>query len=272
MSIFITPNYVLSAGANANHPHIGYQTWVRDRSALDVVASSETGEGQKDAILRPETHEFWQANVLPADIIIDLGQARPVDYIGIAGHTIGSAGASVKAEHSPDGSVWADFASEVAPVDDAPIMFFDESISRRYWRITFPGSGDVPKMAVLHIGQVLASPTSIYGGHSPATLSRNTKLFQNMSDGGQFLGQYTRRRGIIGNLNLKNLEAPWYRTNFDPFVRVAREFPFFVAWRPIDWPLEVAYAWTDSNIKPTNIGRRDLMQVQFPFKGVGYID
>jgi len=272
MSIFTTPAYILIAADIANNPHIGYQTWVRDLLAADISVSSETAGGPKDSILRPNTYEFWEPIALPAEIVIDLGVARAADYVGLAGHTIGSSGVAVKVQHSPDGTTWTDFGSEVSPTDDAPIMFVDESVTKRYWKIEYPNSGTSPQLAVIYIGQLLVSPTSIYGGHSPATLSRDTKLFQNMSDGGHFLGQYIKRKGVKGNLTLRHLGAGWYRTNFDPFVLAAREFPFFVAWRPVDWPLEVAYAWTDANIKPKNMGKKDYMEVSFNFTGIGYLD
>ena len=272
MAILIEPAYVLATSPDENNPHIGYQNWVRGRDADDLFATSEVATGPKDAILRPDTAEYWQGDTLPAIIRVDFGQARSVDYVGIAGHTIGSSGASVLIEHSPDNSVWTQFGSTAAPAGDAPLLFLDESISRRFWRVTFNGSADVPKMAVLYIGEILVVQRSIYGGHSPAILSRDTKLNQNMSDGGQFLGQYIRRRGINGKISLNNLTAGWYREHFDPFVQAAREFPFFVAWRPVDYPQEVAYGWTDKNITPTNIGKKDFMQVSFDFKGVGYAD
>lgn len=272
MSIFITPAWILSVAGFENNPQIGYHTWVRDLEPADISVSSETPEGPRDAVLRPNTYEFWEPISVPANIVFDFGVARAVDYIGLAGHTIGSSGANVKVEHSTDNAIWVEFGTEVAPVDDAPIVIFDESVIRRYWRITFPLSGTSPTISVINIGEILSLPHSIYGGHSPSTLSRETKLFQNMSDGGQFLGQYVKRKGVTGNLTLRHLGAAWYRQNFDPFVRAAREFPFFVAWRPVDWPLEVAYAWTDANIKPKNMGKKDFMEVNFNFKGIGYID
>lgn len=272
MPIIITPAYVLSTTPDENNPHIGYQTWLRDLQDSNVIVSSQADSAPKDAILRPDTHEYWQPSVMPASIVVDLGQPRPVDYVGLAGHTIGSAGGSVKIEHSADGISWTEFGSELAPSTNAPIMFLDASVSRRFWGITFTNSGEAPRLAVVYIGQALVIQRSIYGGHSPANLSRETILNQNMSDGGQFLGQYVRRRGITGNVRLRHLTAGWYRDNFDPFVRAARQYPFFLAWRPVTFPLEVAYGWTDSNIKPSNMGKKDFMEVGFDFKGVGYVD
>ena len=493
MPIIIAPAYVTEKTPDANNPHIGYQTWVRDRSAVDITASSETASGPKDAPLRPDTSEFWQGNALPAEWVIDLGQPRPVDYIGLAGHTIGSSGkvaflklpgasgnyastpdaapldivgdidlraqvalddwtpvasqeviskslttgnqrgyrllvlstgalqlqwsadgtaviskdstvsvgfadglrkwiratldvdngaagndvkfytsddgetwtqlgatvttagvtsifsntsplelgateggtvfplagkiyaaqvysgiagtlvfnanfkkqlngtesffelssnaavvtvnqsgdpkaeitsqpTVLKVEHSPDNSVWTQFASDLAPADDTPIMLLDASISRRYWKITFTGAGDVPALAIVYIGSMLVNQHPVYGGHGPAVLARDTRLYQNMSDGGQFLGQYIRRQGVVGSVDLKRLTAARVRSSFDPFVKSARKFPFFFAWRPVDYPLEVAFVWTKDNIQPTNMGIRDLMQTQLSFRGIGYAD
>lgn len=174
MPIVITQAYVLQllgAAGNPKHPHIGYQTWVRDLIPDDISASSETQQGPKDAVIRPDTHEFWQGNAMPAIITIDLGQARPVDYVGIAGHTIGTEGATTKVEYSSDGVNFTQFSNSLTPSGDVPIMFLDSAVSRRYWRITLSGSVGIPKIAVIYIGQVLAMPRSIYGGHSPASIT-----------------------------------------------------------------------------------------------------
>ena len=151
-------------------------------------------------------------------------------------------------------------------------MFLDTKIPRRYWRITLTGDGDLGKIAVINIGEILLVQRSIHGGHAPAVLNRDTEMFQNLSDGGQFLGQYVKRRGVNGNVNLRHLEPGWYRNNFDTFVKAAREFPYFFAWRPVDFPLEVAYGWTKNDIRPSNMSIRGLMQVDFAFKGIGNVD
>lgn len=270
MPVIITAGYLL--GAPGNHPHIGYQTWVRDLTPLDLSVSSETSEGPRDSILRPNTHEFWQGSELPATMTIDLGSHQNVDYVGLAAHTIGSDGQAVLVEYSADNSTWFTFAASLNPTTDAPIMFIDTSVARRYWRITFTGTGAVPKLAVVYIGEVLLLPRPIYAGHSPAPLSRDTILIQNMSDGGHFLGQYVRRHGVNGSVSLRHLKAQWYRDKFDRFVRAAREFPYFFTWRPLTFDKEVAYAWTEANIKPSNMGVKDFMQVRFNFQGVGHVD
>ncbi len=88
-------SYVLSAAVPLRNPRIGYQTYTFALAAAAVTASSETASGPKDAPLRPETAEYWEAGALPATWQLDLGANRNVDYIGIAAHTIGSLGLSV---------------------------------------------------------------------------------------------------------------------------------------------------------------------------------
>jgi len=59
------------------------------------------------------------------------------------------------------------------------------------------------------------------------------------------------------------------RSDFDPFVRSARQYPFFFAWRPQTFPLEVGYVWVEEDIRPVNMGRNTFMQVGWEMQGVG---
>lgn len=268
------------AGAQASdtpltHARIGYQTWTRGLSPSAVTVSSETADGPGDAPLRPDTYEYWEASSLPATWTVDLGVARDVDYVGIAGHTLGTKGSSALVEYSTDNSNWTTFATDTAPGTDAPILFLDDAKFARYWRVTIDGQdspGDPPRVAVIYLGEVLKMQRMIYGGHTPMPLARDTVLQNALSKGGQFLGQNIRRMGVTGDAAFKNLTAAWYRANFDPFVKVARQYPFFFAWRPATYPAEVAYAWATADIAPSNMGQKDYMSVAFAMRGIGYTD
>jgi hypothetical protein len=265
-----------AAGMPLTHARIGWHTYTRTLDDGDVTASSSTTEGPKDAPLRPDTAEFWQASALPATWTLDLGTLSDVDYVGIAGHTIGSEGGAIKVETStntfsgsPLEEVWTTFANQIAPADDAPILFLDDSRSVRKVRLTLTGAGTVPRIAVVYAGEVLAMQRMIYGGHTPITLSRQTVLYRALSRGGQFLGQGIRRLGVQGTAHFRHLTSDWYRANFDPFVKAARQYPYFFAWRPEDFPLEVAYAWTPDDIAPVNMGVRNFMEVGWSMTGIG---
>jgi hypothetical protein len=254
-----------------------YQTWLRDLTASDITASSETDDGPADATLRPDTYSFWEPESLPATIVYDLGTTRAVDGLGLLGR-IGSVGVSVTVEtndgdqiNSPLEDEWTEFASDAGPADDAPLLFLDESRDIRKIRLTFEGTGStMPRLAVAYAGEVLKMERMIYGGHAPGRLSRMTVLNGALSRGGQFLGQDFRRHGVETSYSFRHLTAAWVRANFDPFVKAARKFPYFVGWRPDDFPLEVDYGWTPEDIRVSNMGIRDFMQVTFPVVGWGY--
>jgi hypothetical protein len=76
---------------------IGYQNYLRGLSPTAITASSEdVTNAPKDAPLRPDTAEYWQPTSLPATWLIDLGSTKTIDYIGIAGHTLGSSGSTLR--------------------------------------------------------------------------------------------------------------------------------------------------------------------------------
>jgi hypothetical protein len=117
------------------------------------------------------------------------------------------------------------------------------------------------------MGRILTMQRSIYGGHAPITMSRETVLHQSLSRGGQFLGQGIRRVGLVGQASFRYLTPAWVRSDFDPFVRAARQYPFFWSWKPGDYPDEVAYAWCGEDIRPSNQGVREFMQVGWAMSG-----
>jgi hypothetical protein len=281
--VIVVRNAFVAAEAVAGRPltraRIGYQTWTRDLLASSVTASSADDEGPGDAVLKPDTFTFWEPTSLPATLVIDFGTGRDVDYAGLV-HTLGSSQCSALVETSdgtfagsPEEQVWSAVASEVAPGNDAPLLFLDTSRVSRYGRITVTRSGSsstMPRIQVANFGEVLAMPRGIYGGHAPMNLSRDTVLDRALSKGGQFLGQGFVRYGMKGSASWKYLEPDWYREYFDPFVQAARSYPFFFAWRPSGYPLEVAYAWALGDIQPSNMGARQFMQVGLEMHGIGH--
>ena len=271
MIVFSAP-FLLSeaeAGRPLTHPRILYQSLLADLLAEDITVSGETDEGPRDMPLRPDTHNYWRPPALPATWVADLGETQDVDSVGVVG-TLGSSQASLLVETSIDDGVWVALGSEIQPADDAPILFLDDSRQARKLRLTVQGVGPVPRIASVYAGESLAMARPIYGGHSPLTLSRDTVLEGTLSRGGQFLGQDFRRHGVSGTFDFRHLTAAWYRANFDPFVKAARNRPYFIGWRPETFPLEVAYVWTLDDIKPMNMGLRDYLAVSFPARGIGH--
>ena len=265
----------LAAAAAAGQPltkaRIGYQVHSRDLGlgAAAVTVSTEDPAGPRDAPLRPDTAEYWLPTALPATWTLDLGTLFDVDYVGVAGHTIGSEACGLLVETSQDGSTWTTFAADVSPADDTPILFLDDSRSIRYVRLTLTGLGDPARLGVVYVGQALAMPEPIDGAYTPITMSRETVLRTQQTRGGQFIGQSLKRYGVSGDATFKNLTASFVRSDFDPFVKSARQYPYFFAWCPQYFPLEVGYCWAPKDIRPKYMGIADYMQVNWSMNGLG---
>lgn len=267
MSILITQSALLDETREYpfTHSHIGFHTLTRDGT---LTASTETTGHPAYAAGLPNTYESWIASALPSWIQVDWGSSIECNYVGIASHDIGTTGAGVAVQYSNDGVSWTDAVASSTFQTDTPIMMFFDNIIARYWRLYITGA-TVPTIGVWYVGRALAMQRPIYGGHSPITLSRNNITRSNRSEGGQFLGRYIVRSSVRAQYSYKHLEASWYRSCFDKFVLSARQYPFFIAWRPLDFPREVAYGWTTSDIRPSNMGIRDLMEVSFDVEGIG---
>ena len=65
-----------------------------------------------------------------------------------------------------------------------------------------------------------------------------------------------------------HLTPSWYRTNMVPFVEAGRETPFFFAWRPSSYPLEVGYAWLLNDPQMSNQLPNGMVQVELAMGGI----
>lgn len=257
MGVEITAGLLAAGGIEQSlrKPRIGYENLLFERPVSSFSATSSAPGYPADAVSRPDTAERWRGESSSDTLTINLGATRSFNYIGIAAHTLGSEGASVTVQ-----------GEQITPADNRPILLLMED--RSDYQINLNISGGPASIGVVYVGRVLEVMRPVYGGHTPGALSRETTLKRSLSRGGQFLGQQIRRKGTSSGLDLANLSPEWYRDRFDPFVEHARRFPFFLAWRPTRFPDEVMYAWAPDDIKPSNSGTRDLMEVSFSVRGM----
>jgi hypothetical protein len=256
------------AAQSLEFPRIGWDTITRDLLPSAVSASSDTQTGPADAVLRDDTAEYWLPNTLPATLTIDFGRLEDVDYVGVAGHTLGSSACSLKLETSMDGVTFAQFGLDYVAADDSAQMFLDTVRQARLLRLSVSGAA-APKIAVVYVGKVLVMEKRVTGGYVPITMARNTVKRNQVSRGGQFVSTSIRRMGVDGTATFEHLSSSFVRNSFDPFVKSARTFPYFFAWNPLTFPLEVAYCWTDKDIRPAYEGIIDLMRVSWNMQGLG---
>lgn len=246
-----------------SHSRIGHQSYTRTGTAS---ASSAQTDFPADAPLNELTYEFWRPTALPATWTLDAGSSVSGNYIGIAAHTLGTSGNTVTIQGSNDNITYVNIDS-VSPTDNSPIMFLFASVSYRYWRITL-ASGSFPSIGVIYVGTVLEMLRPCYGGLTPISLSRDSVIRPNRSEGGQWLGRSVIRSGSSMKVGYTNLDNAWVRTTFKEFIEDAVIYPFFFAWRPDNYPEDVGYVWVADDIKPSNMGRNSLMQVSFDMTGL----
>jgi hypothetical protein len=228
-----------------------------------VTASSAVAGFPASAAANPLTYEFWRPETVPATWAVDAGAAVTCNYIGIAAHTL--QGAEVEIEYSLDNSTWEKIGSN-GPTNNAPIMFLFAPITARYWRIVV--KNQVSSIGVVYIGQTLDMQRPCFAGLSPINFTRETVIRPNRSESGQWVGRSIVRQGSSMSVSFRHLEYDWYKNNFDPFVEEAREYPFFFAWRPDDYPETVGYVWTAQDITPSTMGIRNLLEVGFEMQGL----
>lgn len=235
-----------------------------------VAAVSSVAVGYfADAPLNSLTYEIWQ----PVSMVTDqtweyqhTGSAS-ANYCCIGAHTLGTSGCSVKVQYYEAGG-WIDLTTTHTPPDDSPIFFmFPEQAATR-WRIYLSG-GSAPEIAVVKFGVALEIPRPMFGGHSPITLARSTVLRSNRSETGEYLGR-TKQRAINSTAyQWRHLTNAWVRANWPSLQRAIEAEPFFIAWRPLDYP-DVAFAQVDEVPVPTNMGIRDLMEVTMSIRARAY--
>ena len=200
---------------------------------------------------------------MPATLKLESTVIEKVNYLALGAHKL--SGFTVKVEHSLDDSDYTTVSEFFVTKNNAIMVLFAET-EVKYIKITITGTGS-PEIGIAYFGKALVMERSVYGGHTPITMSRETEITPHISEAGEFLGTTVVRRGYSSGYNFNNLSASWVREKFDSFIQHARTRPFFIAWKPDRFADEVVYGWSPADIKPTNIGKRDLMSVSFDVRG-----
>ena len=272
MTLVISGSIALSPDSEIlplTHPRIGYENLLRGDDVTITVSSEQDGY-ERDSVTNGFTWDFWKPETIslgvPAVIAFEFTEAKEINYCGIAAHNLTTVEASAELQYYDyTTSAWVSLG-EVLPGSgngNKIIMFLFDTVFASLWRVIIRGEGDTPAIGVINLGKTLDVERRLYQGHTPITLSKKTVIKPQLSEGGQWLGRSIIRNGASTNISLKNLTAAWIRTFFYPFMEQARIYPFFWAWRPEDYPDEMAYCQITDDIRPTNSGPRDLMSVNF---------
>jgi hypothetical protein len=278
MSVVIAQNLVLgdivSGGGviNANNPLIGYQQLA---TTGNISATTEAAGFPASFLVNPSTNLRWEGVIASpaADeyITLDLNTEELVDYIGIARHNFFSAQIPVSIETLDEGSPesWTEIISSVIPPNDGPLLFRFAPQGITSIRIRMQPGNAAPTAAVVYAGKLLVLQRRLYVGHTPINMGRNTKVSNQRSESGNFLGRIILSETTSTQFTLKNLTPVWYRAYIEPFLAGrGREDAFFFAWRPSDYPYEIGYCWLTSDATPQNDLTNGMMSISFDVAGI----
>ena len=249
-----------------NHARIGHNSLTLDGG---TVSASTSAAGFEAANLSNGlTYARWKPVSVSAWVKVVATTETAASYMGVAGHTLGTNGCTVKAQGSSNGTTWSDLSADISPVDDSPIMFLFAPATYTQFRLLI-SSGNPPVIGAFYVGATLDMMRPVYGNVIPMELSRVTKQYPRKAVSGQFLGQSKVREGVKGSITWKNLNDAWYRENFDPLAEHAIDDPYFIAWNPLRSPDAAAFVWTNDDVSPSPQGQRDLFSVTLPMEGHG---
>lgn len=256
----------------ANNPVIG---WEQLATIANTVADSETVNNPVRNVCNPATNLKWVSGSTATQYItITTSRVDPVDYVALAEHNLGSTSCLVSVEgyaelDDLDAPIWEELIGPVALVNDQPLVLRFEPRSLIGVRVKLVPDGVAPSIAVLHVGKLLVLPREIYGGHTPITLGKRTQVSSGRTSRGKYLGRITLQQSVSTSASLEHLPKGWYRTRFAPFAEYANaDGTFFFAWRPQEFPAEVGYCWTTSDIVPTNSQPEGFMTVDIAMSGI----
>jgi hypothetical protein len=216
----------------------------------------------------------------PTSIFINTN-ASLINYVAIAGHNLGSSGATVALEgdaepsgSSPDNNSPEDveWITGFQPTDDSPIIMMFGEVEAPTIKIRLLHGGGTTsttpmEIAVIFVGYATVMDEGIQADHTPLPLAKTRKSVIGQSENGSFLGRIVLGEWVQSTATFANLESPWVRDELIPFLEYAAEYPFFYAWSPNTYPDEVAFAWMDGDPVPS-FDIDGYASISFDMKGV----
>lgn len=253
----------------SDHPLIGANNVVTISNIAADPLSTLAGYPASN-LANPATHREWRSNaVADRRLTVTTDGITPVDYLAIAKHNFGSAQIAVSVEGLIDG-VNTTIAGPVMLTDDSPVLFRFPLAAMPTVKLLMLAGIEAPRAAVMYLGKLLVMEKRIYVGHTPLPHARRSTFSNGMSESGNFLGriQLGSWRETVASFHL--ISPAWYRSTFDPFLAQQKQLPFFFAWRPLTYPLEVGYGWLIDDPMPTpqDSGEGNLIAVDLHIGGV----
>lgn len=260
----------LTDSPDANCPVIGWHNLV---TAAGITADHEDADYPATNLANPATAilQGWKSDSTDDQYVtFDVTSENEIDYLGIANHNFGTDEIPVTIEY-PDPENpgdWLVLVEQFQPEDDAPLLLRFVPTFLTQIRIKLEPDAVSPRMSVVYVGAILAIPRKIYVGYQPMTLIADTSVQTNWSEGGDFLGSILINEKRSTSMTFRNLLPAWVRATLQPFLSVCKTQPWFWAWRPAAYPLEVGFVTALQASKPSNSRPNGMMEVDFQVGGI----
>lgn len=194
--------------------------------------------------------EFWTVDAGTQTIIVDNGVAKPIDYIGIAGHNLAAAGATVNLYWSDDnlGGSYT-LITSITPVDENVIVATFAETSHRYQKIEIVGAAS--KISALGIGKSVLMSGTIKTPFTEPKHSAKSKYSTPYTKGGLPAGRSVDFERFEFTMNFGIVDVAWIDANWDALYAEVKIYPFFMLWDYIGHATDGVYAWTTDDINPS---------------------
>lgn len=245
-------------GVADNYPRIGWNSITR-RGTI-AASSAETGYEAVNAS-SPLEYSYWKATATTDQTLtLTFDASETVNFVGIAAHNLGTAGATVQVQENDGG--WSDIGPGVTPTDDTAIGIILSDRTMSEIRLSITGMTAAPYIGVLYVCEVLEFPQRTYAGQgAPANMARKTEYMNSQSIGGKWLGRSIKRQRNWVDVPMQHLTETWIAANFDDFAEDARSYPYFLMPRPEDYPDDIQYKWSQGDLVPQRMAMANLMEV-----------
>lgn len=222
---------------------IGWQN-LGAASGTTITSSTETSGFEDDNAVDYRLDDWWKPTASAATITFDLGSAQSVDYIGIAGHNLGTNSVAASWRYSTD-NFSADDNEAVgwSPSNDSVQFKTHTTQSKRYWRLRLTYAGSDPSVGHISFGARYAPPVGARPGFVMPKYGTKNKYINSIGDTGLFIGRSLIRETYAAEIDMALLTAANMRTDIDGLLAHVLLRPFFLQWDNTNYPAESAYCW-----------------------------
>lgn len=235
---------ILSDPAAAN------KTVVLARSMFDnLIYSTENDDPLHPAqnAVTDDTYSYWAQASGAATRLIKSGAATTAsaNACGIGGHNLGTTGARLYIQSSPNLVDWTNVVPSYAPLSDENLLFIFPQQTHLHWRVVF-GETTGAYVSNVKLGVRLDFPCTPVMGYTPTHHSKRYTKYFNNSMGGHLLGNRVMAAGGETTVEFPEIPRsfvdgplPAFKDHYD------RGRAFFYAGWPAGKPQDIAYASAD---------------------------